>query len=164
MPQRFHRSKELSISFHVITGHYHSMIIIAHSSIHELRKIFVNFTFRVRHICLNLKLNILLKTKRKLWNFLAFGIFDKIWTKFLSSWRAKYKTERKEKFQYCKQNLGEFLVWFSFCCSSPPSWLLVVGLIRERNNEIPTVAAAPFSSNSNKSPSFAINGEFVRIN
>ena len=46
----------------------------------------------------------------------------------------------------------------------PPSWLLVVGLIRERNNEIPTVAAAPFSSNSNKSPSFAINGEFVRIN
>ena len=46
----------------------------------------------------------------------------------------------------------------------PPSWLLVLGLIRERNNEIPTVAAAPFSSNSNKSPSFAINGEFVRIN
>ena len=61
MPQRFNGSKELSISFHVITGHYHSMIIIAHSSIHEFKKIFVNFTFRVRHICLNLKLNILLK-------------------------------------------------------------------------------------------------------
>ena len=157
MPQRFHGRKELSISFHVITGHYHSMIIIAHSSIHEFKKIFVNFTFRVRHICLNLKLNILFKTKRI---FLPFGIFDEIWTKFLSSWRAKYKTERKEKFQYCNQNLF-FLVSFSFCCFSP---LLVVGLIRERNNEIPTVAPAPFSSNSNKSPSFAINGEFVRIN
>ena len=162
MPQRFHRSKELSISFHVITGHYHSMIIIAHSSIHELRKIFVNFTFRVRHICLNLKLNILLKTKRKLWNCLPFGIFDE--PSFYPAGGQSTKPKGRRSFSIATKIWGIFFSLILVLLLFPPSWLLVVGLIRERNNEIPTVAAAPFSSNSNKSPSFAINGEFVRIN
>ena len=56
-------------SFHVITGHYHSLIIIAHSSIHEFRmngqkdKIFGNFSFR--HICLKSNMNTLTRHLRR---------------------------------------------------------------------------------------------------
>ena len=160
MPQRFHGRKELSISFHVITGHYHSMIIIAHSSIHEFKKIFVNFTFRVRHICLNLKLNILLKNCEI---FCLLEYLMKYEPSFYPAGGQSTKPKGRRSFSIATKIWGIFsliLILLLF----PPSWLLVVGLIRERNNEIPTVAAAPFSSNSNKSPSFAINGEFVRIN
>ena len=159
MPQRFHGRKELSISFHVITGHYHSMIIIAHSSIHEFKKIFVNFTFLVSGTFV-LSWTFCWKLKE---NCEIFCLLEYLMNQVFIQLAGKVQN-RKE---------GEVSVWqpkfvfFSFILILllfPPSWLLVVGLIRERNNEIPTVAAAPFSSNSNKSPSFAINGEFVRIN
>ena len=77
---------------------------------------------------------------------------------------AEVQNRKEGEVSVLQPKFGGFFSLILILLLSPPSWLLVVGLIRERNNEIPTVAAAPFSSNSNKSPSFAINGEFVRIN